>query len=107
MSALSFLIIPISTPSQCTRYDEFAHHRCSSSRRLMDGVRRWMGTNQAQGSRNSRIDRSQDPKSKLKKPHVTPESVPETLPELVMRLLDPIVKEEEEYQEYVTMNSLL
>lgn len=50
----------------------------------------------------SRIDRSQDLKSKgPKKPHVVPEDIPETLPELVMRLLDPIVKEEEEYQECV------
>ncbi len=48
----------------------------------------------------SRIDRSQDPKSKPKKPHVVPEDVPEALQEFFMRLLDPIVKEEEE-EEYL------
>ena len=49
----------------------------------------------------SRIDRPQDPKSKPKKPQVVTEDTQETLPEFIMRLLDPIVKEEEEYQEYV------
>ena len=58
-----------------------------------------MGTDRATGSRISRIDRSQDPKSKSKKPHVAVDDTPKTLPEIVMRLLDPIVKEEEEYQE--------
>ncbi|RPD60768.1 hypothetical protein L227DRAFT_501341 [Lentinus tigrinus ALCF2SS1-6] len=79
----------------------FLPHHTHQHPKLMDGVRRWMGTNPTKGLRNSRIDRSQDPKSRLKKPHVAPESRAETLPELVMRLLDPIVKEEEEYQEYV------
>ncbi|RDX41180.1 hypothetical protein OH76DRAFT_1365037 [Lentinus brumalis] len=84
----------------------FLPHHTHQHPKLMDGVRRWMGTNQAKGSRSSRIDRTQDPKSKLKKPHVAPESLPETLPELVMRLLDPVVNEEEEYQECVCSRSL-
>ena len=55
----------------------------------------------------SRIDRPQDPKSKPKKPQVVTEDAQETLPEFIMRLLDPIVKEEEEYQEYVPYPVLL
>ncbi len=58
-----------------------------------------MGANPAAGSRISRIDRLQDPKSKMRKPHIANNDSPKTLPEIVMRLLDPIVKEEEEYQE--------
>ena len=65
----------------------------------MDGVRRWMSTNAAPGSRVARIERTSDPKSRMKKPHVVPDAAPESLPEVVMRLLDPVVKEEEEYQE--------
>ncbi|KAI9057559.1 hypothetical protein FKP32DRAFT_1598128 [Trametes sanguinea] len=73
------------------------HHTHTHHPRLMDGVRRWMGTNPPAGSRTSRIDRVQDQKSK--KPHSAAESVPESLPEMVMRLLDPIVEEEDEYQQ--------
>nr|VWO97167.1 Serine/threonine-protein kinase PknH (EC [Ganoderma boninense] len=69
--------------------------------KLMDGVRRWMGQNPAGGQRKSRVDRAQDPKSKPKKPHDVAEDAQETLTELVTRLLDPIVKEEAEYQEYI------
>ena len=67
----------------------------------MDGVRRWMAATPPSGSRNSRVDRTQESKAKSKKPHVQVESPLEALPELVVRLLDPVVKEEEEYQEYV------
>ena len=63
----------------------------------MDGVRRWMGATPPSGSRTDRIDRTQDPKLKLKKPYVQAETVPETLPEIVRQLLDPIVKEEQIY----------
>lgn len=65
-------------------------------------MRRWMGTNSAGGSRTSRIDRAQDQKSK--KPHSAAESVPDSLPEIVLRLLDPIVEEEEEYQQCVALS---
>ena len=75
----------------------------SLTRRLMDGVRRWMSATPPPGTRTSRVDRTQDSKLKSKKPRVEPESTPETLPEVVMRLLDPIVKEEEEYQEWVRL----
>ncbi|KAI0759129.1 SacI homology domain-containing protein [Fomes fomentarius] len=73
--------------------------------KLMDGVRRWMGANPAAGSRISRIDRLQDSKSKMRKPHIANNDTPKTLPEIVMRLLDPIVKEEEEYQEQAFSSS--
>ncbi|KAI0651287.1 hypothetical protein C8Q79DRAFT_24383 [Trametes meyenii] len=75
------------------------HHTHAHHPRLMDGVRRWMGTNPTTGSRNSRADRVQDQKSK--KPYSATESLPETLPELVMKLLDPVVTdaEEDEYQQ--------
>ena len=80
---------------------------CSYTNRLMDGVRRWMTATPPTGSRTSRIDRGTESKLKSKKPHVprAAESMPETLPEIVVRLLDPIVKEEEEYQEYVNFSS--
>ncbi|KAI0830158.1 hypothetical protein BC628DRAFT_981929 [Trametes gibbosa] len=65
----------------------------------MDGVRRWMGNAPSTGLRTSRVDRTQDPKSK--KAHSAAETVPESLPEIVMKLLDPIVEEEDEYQLYI------
>ncbi|TBU59894.1 SacI homology domain-containing protein [Dichomitus squalens] len=98
----STLKLPGKTARDINMSPFLPHHAPSHQHpKLMDGVRRWMGQNSSGGSRIPRIDRSQDPKSRLKKPNVTPEDVPETLPEIVLRLLDPIVKEEEEYQEYV------
>lgn len=70
----------------------------------MDGVRRWMGTNSG-SSRTSRIDRAQEQKSK--KPHTAAESVQDSLPDIVLRLLDPVVKEEDEYQQCVLRSRAL
>ena len=95
------------TPQVLLSPTHMMRHFCSYTDRLMDGVRRWMTATPPTGSRTSRIDRGTESKLKSKKPHVprAAESMPETLPEIVVRLLDPIVKEEEEYQEYVNFNS--
>ncbi|KAI0351616.1 hypothetical protein OH77DRAFT_1429434 [Trametes cingulata] len=95
----STLKLPGKTARDINMSPFLPHHTHVHHPRLMDGVRRWMGTSPAAGSRISRTDRVQDQKSK--KPHSAAESVPESLPEIVMRLLDPIVEEEDEYQQYI------
>ncbi|KAH9893933.1 SacI homology domain-containing protein [Cubamyces lactineus] len=93
----STLKLPGKTARDINMSPFLPHHQHVPHPKLMDGVRRWMGTNPTSGSRVSRMDRVQDQKSK--KPHSAVESVPESLPDMVMRLLDPIVEEEDEYQQ--------
>ncbi|KAM5532686.1 hypothetical protein V8D89_013655 [Ganoderma adspersum] len=98
----STLKLPGKTARDVNMSPFLPHHVPSHQHpKLMDGVRRWIGQNPGGSQRKSRIDRPQDPKSKPKKPQVITEDAQETLPEFIMRLLDPIVKEEEEYQEYI------
>ncbi|KAI0326799.1 hypothetical protein GY45DRAFT_1328461 [Cubamyces sp. BRFM 1775] len=95
----STLKLPGKTARDINMSPFLPHHQHVPHPKLMDGVRRWMGTNPTAGSRTSRTDRVQDQKSK--KPHSAAESVPESLSDMVKRLLDPIVEEEDEYQQYV------
>ncbi|KAH9922318.1 SacI homology domain-containing protein [Epithele typhae] len=96
----STLKLPGKTARDINTSPFLQHHTSQSQPKLMDGVRRWMGATPPAGVRASRVDRTEH-KQKLKLATARPESHPESLPELVTRLLDPIVKEEEEYQEYI------
>ncbi|OBZ74532.1 Polyphosphoinositide phosphatase [Grifola frondosa] len=84
-------------------YSPFLPHHNSSSHhpRLMDGVRRWIGSSPSPGSRKSHTDRTLDAKSK--KPKVASEPDLYSTKYIAAQLLNPMVSEEEEaeYQEYI------
>ncbi|KAI0785573.1 polyphosphoinositide phosphatase [Abortiporus biennis] len=70
--------------------------------RLMDGVRRWMGSNPSSSRHKNRgVESFQDSKSKASK--LDNELDPYSTASIALQLLDPTVskKEESEYQEYI------
>ncbi|GBE87131.1 Polyphosphoinositide phosphatase [Sparassis crispa] len=97
----STLKLPGKTARDVTYSPFLQHHNSSHHPRLMDGVRRWIGSNPSAGSRNTHVDRGHDHKSKKQKVSVEPD--PDSTEALAMQHLDPFVSadEEAEYAEYI------
>ncbi|KAI0920428.1 hypothetical protein AcV5_010162 [Taiwanofungus camphoratus] len=95
----STLKLPGKTARDINHSPFLPHHTSSHHPRLMDGVRRWIGSNPAPGSRISHADRVSNPRSKLQ--GISVELDPNSTEAIATQLLDPTVSEEAEYEEYV------